>query len=123
MKTYRLTDYGCDATAHEENGFFVIHAGSRFGDIRNPHDRMMRGYRDFLSRNGAFGADGLTLRGDERLLYADEAARVVTGCLCDESSWIAEDGSRPTMLTPKWQRDIEILGRPDDPPHCIDVSI
>lgn len=92
---YHCTDCGSNATAYEKDGFFVICAGSRFGSIRNKHDHVMLGYRDFLSRNKAFEDDGLTLRADEKLLYADEAARVVTGCLVDESSWVAPDGSHP----------------------------
>ena len=96
-KSYRCTDHGSDATAHEDGIYFVVHAGSRFGPSENPNDRIALNYRMFLSREGAFEDDGLTLRGDERLLYADEAARVVTGRICDETSWTAADGSHPIV--------------------------
>ena len=99
-KCYRCTDYGADATAHEEEGFFVVHAGSKFGPIRNRCDNMMLNFRHALRRAGAFKR-GLVLKGDEKFLYADETARIVTGCLCDETSWIAEDGSHPKRIAPE----------------------
>ena len=77
-KTYRCTDYGVDATAHEENGFFVVHAGSKLGEVRNQHDRMMLRFRRFLTKENAFDADGLTLRGDEKFLYADSASYCIS---------------------------------------------
>ena len=98
-KLYRCADYGADATAHVKDGFFVVHAGSRLGAIRNRSDNVMLRYRHVLKNEGALEDDGLTLRNDERFLYADEAARIVTGCLVDESSWTAPDGSHPTLVS------------------------
>ena len=96
-KTYQCKDCGADAAAHEEDGFFVVHAGSKFGEVRNKGDNVMLRFRRVLENEGAFEEDGLTLRGDERFLHADEAARIVTGCCVDESSWVAPDGSHPTV--------------------------
>lgn len=106
-KTYRCTDHGADATAHEEDKLFVIHAGSRFGEIRNRHDHLMLQFRRGISRDFDFDEETLTLNEDVKLLYADEAARIVTGCICDENSWIAEDGSHPTLVSPEWQRELQ----------------
>ena len=39
-KTYRCTDHGSDATAHEDGIYFIVHAGSRFGPSENPNDRV-----------------------------------------------------------------------------------
>ena len=94
---YRCTDNGSDATAHEEDGFFVVRAGSRFGVVRNGNDSMMQVFRRAIARDFSFDETSLTLNEDVKLLYADEAARIVTGCLCDERSWIAPDGSHPTV--------------------------
>lgn len=94
---YRCTDHGSDATAYEKDGFFVVRAGSRFGKIRNGKDHMMLQYRRAIARDFAFDEKSLILNEDVKLLYADEAARVVTGCLVDESSWVAPDGSHPIV--------------------------
>ena len=94
---YRLTDYGVDATAHADGEFFIVHAGSRFGAVRNAHDHVMLNYRRAIARDFSFDEASLTLNEDVKLLYADEAARIVTGCVCDEHSWIAPDGSHPIV--------------------------
>ena len=98
-KTYRCTDCGSNATASIVDGFFTVLAGSRFGPVRNMNDRVMLRFRRVMEREGSFGSDGLTLIRDERFLYADEAARIVTGCLCDETSWVSPDGSHPTRMS------------------------
>ena len=99
-RVYRCTDYNTDATAHIEGPFFVVHAGSKFGEIRNNYDKVMLKFREALCAEKAFLSDNLPLKEDERFLYADEAARIVTGCLVNESSWVAEDGSHPTLMAP-----------------------
>lgn len=99
-KTYRCTDCGADATAHEEDGFFVVHAGSRFGAPRNANDHLTLNFRRAIARDFDFDESSLTLKEDVKLLYADEAARIVTGCIVDESSWKADDGSHPTRVSP-----------------------
>lgn len=94
---YRLTDHGADATAHEEGGYFIVHAGSRFGAIRNNGDSMMIEFRKAIARDYTFDESTLMLNEDVKLLYADEAARIVTGCICNECSWVAPDGSHPIV--------------------------
>jgi len=94
---YRCTDNGSDATAHEEDGFFVVRAGSRFGVVRNGNDGIVREFRRAIARDFSFDEKSLTLNEGVKLLYADEAARIVTGCVCDEHSWIAPDGSHPIV--------------------------
>ena len=105
---YRLTDYGADATAHVEDRFFIVHAGSRFGAIRNNYDGMMLDFRRAIARDFDFDEATLTLNEDLKLLYADEAARIVTGCICDEHSWVANDRSHPTLVSPEENRKIQL---------------
>ena len=97
--TYRCRDNGSDAIAHEEDGYFVVHAGSRLGEVRNLHDKVMLRFRHALKNENALEDDGLTLSDDEKFLYADEAARIITGCLVNEMSWTAPDGSHPTLVS------------------------
>lgn len=108
-KAYRCTDHGADATAHEEDRFFVVHAGSRFGAPRNENDHLMLNFRRAIARDFDFDESTLVLNEDVKLLYADEAARIVTGCLVDESSWISDDGSHPTLVSPLEDREIQGL--------------
>ena len=105
---YRLNDHGADATAHVEDGFFVVHAGSRFGAIKNNYDGMMLDFRRAIARDFDFDEATLTLNEDLKLLYADEAARIVTGCICDEHSWVANDKSHPTLVSPEDNRKIQL---------------
>lgn len=104
-KIYRCTINGANATGHQEEKNFTVHKGSCFGEIQKDRDNLCVKYRHkWLSDYEAIDKDTNTLKKDWPFLFADEAAVVVTGTKCDESAWVAEDGTHPTLVSPRWMQ-------------------
>ena len=108
-KIYYLTDCGADATAHEEEDCFIVHAGSKLGPIKTQKCGVMLGLREVLERLKLLEEDGITLRNDFPFSYADDAARVISGSIIDELWWTAIDGSHPTLVSPLEDRQTQNL--------------
>ena len=95
---YRCTVNGADATGffdYENN--FVVKSGSVAAAARPDLDTFAMQFRELFAPKGTDPKSAFAFPGEVPYLRADVAARVLCGCLCDETVWIAPDGSHPIV--------------------------